>query len=259
MTGAPGPRRVVVSPTYNEREGLPALLARFPREDFDLLIVDDSSPDGTADLVRSLQPSHPWLKLVVRPEKDGLAGAYRAGFAWALEQGYDVVGQMDSDLQHPPELLAELRAALADCDLAVASRYVEGGGVGEWGLARRLVSRLGGAPARLLLRLPVKDATGGFKLWRAEALRAVELESTISRGFVFQIETTYRASRLGLRVRELPFSFGLREQGESKMSADITREALAVLLRLLLHPWRPSGSSAAGRSAAPQQPSLIAR
>ena len=119
-------KKVVVVPTYNEREGLPAFLARFPHEQFDLLVVDDSSPDGTADLVRDEATSRPWLHLVVRPVKDGLAGAYRSGFAWALENGYDVVGQMDSDLQHPPETLAPMLDALADADLVVGSRYVAG-------------------------------------------------------------------------------------------------------------------------------------
>jgi dolichol-phosphate mannosyltransferase len=232
-------RGLVVVPTYNEREGLPALLARFPHELFDLLIVDDSSPDGTAELVRRETETKPWLHLVVRPVKDGLAGAYRSGFAWALEQGYDVVGQMDSDLQHPPENLQPMLDALADADLVVGSRYVAGSETSGWSRSRRFGSRLAGIPTNILLRLPVKDPSGGFKLWRADALRTIEVQSTISRGYVFQIETTYRAKRAGLRIREVPFTFASRERGESKLTAGVSREGIRVVLWLFLHPWRP--------------------
>jgi dolichol-phosphate mannosyltransferase len=232
-------KRVVVVPTYNEREGLPVLLGRFPYESFDLLVVDDSSPDGTADLVRAEQAARPWLHLLVRPVKDGLAGAYRAGFSWALEGGYDVIGQMDADLQHPPESLAAMLDALADADLVIGSRYLEGSDTGEWPWTRRVRSRLAGIPTNVLLRLPVKDPSGGFKLWRADALRAIEVETTASRGYVFQIETTYRAKRAGLRIRELPFAFAPRERGESKLTGAVGREGVAVVLRLFLRPWRP--------------------
>jgi dolichol-phosphate mannosyltransferase len=233
-------RGVVVVPTYNEREGLPALLARFPHELFDLVIVDDSSPDGTATLVRDEMETKPWLHLVVRPVKDGLAGAYRTGFAWALEQSYDVVGQMDSDLQHPPENLEPMLDVLADADLVVGSRYVAGSETTGWSRVRRFRSRLAGIPTNVLLRLPVKDPSGGFKLWRAGALRTIEVDSTISRGYVFQIETTYRAKRAGLRVCEVPFTFASREQGESKLTGGVSREGIRVVLRLFAHPWRPS-------------------
>ncbi len=230
---------VVVVPTYNERAGLPAFLARFPKERFDLLIVDDSSPDGTADLVREEMPTKPWLHLVVRPVKDGLAGAYRSGFAWALARGYDVVGQMDSDLQHPPETLERMLDALAEADLVVGSRYVAGSETSDWSRMRRFGSRLAGIPTNLLLRLPVKDPSGGFKLWRASALRAIDVETTVSRGYVFQIEATYRAKRAGLRIREVPFTFASREQGESKLTPAVSREGILVVLRLFAHPWRP--------------------
>jgi dolichol-phosphate mannosyltransferase len=233
-------RAVVVVPTYNEREGLPALLARFPHELFDLVIVDDSSPDGTAELVRHEQETKPWLNLVVRPVKDGLAGAYRTGFAWALEQRYDVVGQMDSDLQHPPENLEPMLNALTDADLIVGSRYVAGSETTGWSRVRRFRSRLAGIPTNLLLRLPVKDPSGGFKLWRSDALRTIEVDSTVSRGYVFQIETTYRAKRAGLRVREVPFTFASRLQGESKLTGGVSREGIRVVLWLFAHPWRPS-------------------
>jgi dolichol-phosphate mannosyltransferase len=232
-------KRLVVVPTYNEREGLPALLGRFPHAAFDLLIVDDSSPDGTAELVREEMATKQWLQLVVRPVKDGLAGAYRAGFAWALEHGYDVVGQMDSDLQHPPESLESMLAALATADLVVGSRYLAGSETSGWSAIRRFRSRLAGIPTNLLLRLPVRDPSGGFKLWRADALRAIEVDSTVSRGYVFQIETTYRAKRARLRIREVPFTFASREQGESKLTADVSREGILVVLRLFAHPWRP--------------------
>jgi dolichol-phosphate mannosyltransferase len=232
-------KRVVVVPTYNEREGLPAFLARFPHDLFDLVIVDDSSPDGTAELVRGEMKTKPWLHLVVRAVKDGLAGAYRSGFAWALEREYEVIGQMDSDLQHPPETLAPMLDALADADVVVGSRYAAGADTGDWPVIRRFLSRLAGVPTNLLLRLPVKDPSGGFKLWRASALRAIEVDSTVSRGYVFQIETTYRAKRAGLRVREFPFTFATREQGESKLTPDVSREGIRVVLWLFAHPWRP--------------------
>lgn len=191
-------KRVVVVPTYNEREGLPAFLARFPHELFDVLVVDDSSPDGTADLVRDEARSRPWLRLVVRPVKDGLAGAYRTGFAWALEHGYDIVGQMDSDLQHPPETLAPMLDALADADLVVGSRYVAGSETSDWPWIRRFLSRLAGIPTNVLLRLPA-----------------------------------------GLRIREVPFTFATRAQGESKLTPDISREGIRVVLSLFVRPWRP--------------------
>ena len=232
-------KNVVVVPTYNERDGLPAFLARFPHEQFDLLIVDDSSPDGTADLVRERMGTSPWLQLLVRPVKDGLAGAYRAGFARALAEDYDVIGQMDSDLQHPPEALAPMLDALADADVVVGSRYLQDSETGDWSWTRRLRSRLAGIPTNVLLRLPVKDPSGGFKLWRASALRAIEVETTISRGYVFQIETTYRAKRAGLGIKEVPFAFASREQGESKLTPAAGREGIGVVLRLFVHPWRP--------------------
>jgi dolichol-phosphate mannosyltransferase len=232
-------KRLVVVPTYNERAGLPALLTRFPHELFDLLIVDDSSPDGTADLVHDQTSTRPWLHLVVRPVKDGLAGAYRAGFSWALEHGYEIVGQMDSDLQHPPEQLETMLAALEHADLVVASRYLPGSETRDWSARRRFESRLAGIPTNLLLRLPVRDPSGGFKLWRAAALRSIEVDSTVSRGYVFQIETTYRAKRAGLRIREVPFAFASREQGESKLTSDVSREGIFVVLRLFAQRWRP--------------------
>jgi dolichol-phosphate mannosyltransferase len=232
-------KNVVVVPTYNEREGLPAFLSRFPHDLFDLLIVDDSSPDGTAELVREQSATKPWLHLLVRPVKDGLAGAYRAGFAWTLDRGYDVVGQMDSDLQHPPEALAPMLDALAEADLVVGSRYVAGSETGGWSPIRRVRSRLAGIPTNLLLRLPVRDPSGGFKLWRARALRAIDVGSTVSRGYVFQIETTYRAKRAALRIREVPFTFAAREQGESKLTGAVSREGIRVVLWLFAHPWRP--------------------
>jgi dolichol-phosphate mannosyltransferase len=232
-------KNVVVVPTYNEREGVSAFIARFPHGLFDLLIVDDSSPDGTAELVREEAATKPWLHLVVRPVKDGLAGAYRSGFGWALERDFDVVGQMDSDLQHPPEALASMLDALAEADVVVGSRYAAGAGTSEWSRVRRFRSRLAGIPTNVLLRLPVKDPSGGFKLWRASALHAIDVGTTVSRGYVFQIETTYRAKRAGLRIREVPFMFAPRERGESKLTGAVSREGIRVVLSLFAHPWRP--------------------
>jgi dolichol-phosphate mannosyltransferase len=234
-------RAIVVVPTYQEREALPRFLAEFERTGFEALVVDDNSPDGTGEWAEQFAREHPWLHVLRRQGKEGLASAYRAGFAWCLDREYDTVGQMDSDLSHPPDSLARMRGELErGADLVIGSRFCRGGRTIGWPWWRKAQSYAATFPARLLLRLPVADLTGGFKLWRAQALRRIDVGSTISKGYVFQIETTYRAFRARLRVVEVPIAFVERASGESKMSGAIKREGVAVVLRLARERWRPS-------------------
>ena len=169
------PRTIVVVPTYDEREALPLFVERFAPSGMELLVVDDGSPDGTGHLADELAAARQWMHVLRRAGKDGLGTAYRDGFRWCLGRRYDVVGQMDCDLSHPPEKLAELRAVLLerDADLVLASRYVPGGATDGWSPARRTLSRIGCAGARLALGLPYSDLSGGFKLWRSECLSAL--------------------------------------------------------------------------------------
>jgi dolichol-phosphate mannosyltransferase len=248
---ATGGRSIVVVPTYDEREALPLFVARFgaaAAADFDLLVVDDSSPDGTGELADALAAGRPWMNVVHRAEKDGLGMAYRAGFAWCLERGYAVVGQMDGDLSHPPEKLAELRRVLVerDADLVLGSRYMPGGGTDGWSAARLALSRVGCRAARRVLGLPFSDLSGGFKLWRADCLAGLGLEDMLSAGYAFQVETTQLAFLDGRRIEEVPFAFSERVAGVSKMSLRITFEAIRVTLALRRRLRRHAGWTAPG-------------
>jgi dolichol-phosphate mannosyltransferase len=228
-------KSLVVTPTYCEAANVTTLLDRVLAAcDSDVLVVDDNSPDGTAGLVRAHPQYHHRVHLLSRAGKEGLGAAYRAGFAWALEAGYDDVVQMDADLSHPPERLTALLAALDTADVAVGSRYVPGGALRDWPLRRRLISRAGNVYVRLVLGLPVHDATAGFKAFRADALTRIGALDSVSNGYCFQIENTWRASRRGLVVTEVPITFTDRGKGESKMSPAIVREAL---LRVLVWRW----------------------
>ena len=231
---------IVVVPTYQEREALPRFLDVLGPTGFQALVVDDGSPDGTADWADEYARDHPWLHLLRREAKEGLGSAYRAGFAWCLERGYGVVGQMDADLSHPPEALERMRQELErGADLVIGSRFVRGGRTVGWPWWRTMQSYAASLPARLLLRLRAVDVTGGFKLWRADALRRIEVSTTVSQGYVFQIETTHRAVRAGLKVVEVPITFREREVGASKLTPAVRREGIAVVLRLARDPWRP--------------------
>jgi dolichol-phosphate mannosyltransferase len=225
----------VVLPTFNERENLPIVVARAraalasckPPVDGTVLIVDDGSPDGTGDLADALAREHPDVRVRHRARKDGLGGAYLAGFAVALAAGADLVIEMDADLSHDPADVPRLIAAARDgADVVLGSRYVPGGGVEGWPLHRRLLSRGGGRYAAAVLRLPLTDLTGGFKCFRAPALRALAHERVSSRGYAFQIELTYQAARRGYVVAEVPIVFREREHGKSKMSLAIAFEAM---------------------------------
>ena len=233
-------RILVVIPTYDERENVarvvPLVLDVDPR--IDILVVDDNSPDGTQDVVRALQADEPRIHLLPRPGKAGLGKAYIAGFEWGLERGYDRICEMDADLSHRPEDLTRLIAATepgAGVDLAIGSRYVGGTvNVVNWPMSRLFISLFGSWYARMITRLPVRDATGGFNLFRAEVLSALDFDRIESNGYSFQIELKLRAWRMGFEVREIPIIFVERETGESKMSKKIVREAVWKMWKLRL-------------------------
>jgi dolichol-phosphate mannosyltransferase len=234
-------RAVIVVPTYNEAEMIGIFLSEFEGTGLDCLIVDDASPDGTGELADALAADRPWLHVLHRGGKDGLGAAYRAGFAWALDHGYDLIGQMDCDLSHPPAELATMVALAAEgAGLVLGSRYVPGGGTQGWPLSRRLVSRTGCVGAQAILGLPYPDLSGGFKVWRADALRRIDVDDTVSNGYVFQVETTQRAHRAGVTIVQHPFVFRERVFGESKMNAAIAVEGARILARLRFDRWRPA-------------------
>jgi dolichol-phosphate mannosyltransferase len=190
-----------------------------------LLVIDDGSPDGTGELADRLAEELSWVSVLHRERKEGIGPAYAAGFRRALAEGAELVLEMDCDFSHAPTDVPRLIAAAGSADLVLGSRYVEGGGTENWGLLRRVVSRGGCLYAQVLLGVGVRDLTGGFKCFRREALEAIDLEAVSARGYGFQIETTYRVLRAGLRVREIPIRFTERRVGDSKMSGSIVAEA----------------------------------
>ncbi len=240
----PDPRTIVVVPTYNELESLPLFLERFEPTGFELLIVDDSSPDATGELADRLAARRPWMHVLHRAEKDGLGMAYRAGFGWALAEGYGAIGQMDCDLSHPPEKLAEMRRVLIERDagLVLGSRYLPGGGTDGWSATRLAMSRAGCGASRLALGLPYSDLSGGFKLWRADGLAAIDMDELLSAGYAFQVETTQVAHLGGARIEEVPFVFSERVAGDSKMTLKISLEGIRVTLALRRHHRRERGT-----------------
>jgi len=225
----PAVRTVVCIPTYNEIDSLPVTLAalRSAVPDADVLVIDDASPDGTGAWAQARAGEDPSVHVLHRAGKEGLGPAYRAGFAWALARGYDVVCEMDADGSHPPQRLPQLLGAVAGgADLAIGSRWVPGGRVANWPLSRQLISRAGNLYTRLALGIGVRDATAGYRAFRREALAAVPLDDVASSGYCFQIDMTWRVLRAGGRVVEVPITFVEREAGVSKMSRDIVVEAL---------------------------------
>ena len=233
-------RVVVCLPTYNERDNLGPMVRAIDdvvrRHELDarVLVIDDSSPDGTGELADRLTGEFRFLSVLHRPKKEGLGPAYLAGFVWALATDADRIVEMDCDFSHDPEDLPRLLAATENADLALGSRYVEGGGTRNWSLARRTVSRFGSLYARFLLGVGVRDLTGGFKCFRRSVLEAIGLERISTKGYAFQVETTYRALRVGCRVVEVPIVFSEREAGKSKMSRAIVLEAMAKVPALRL-------------------------
>ena len=216
----------VCLPTYNERENLERMIRELGGHGVSVLVIDDNSPDGTGEIADRLAAELDYVEVLHRPRKEGLGPAYIAGFRRALAAGAERILEMDCDFSHDPADVPRLVTATVDADLALGSRYVPGGSVGNWGLGRRLVSSGGSVYARFLLGVGIHDLTGGFKCYRREVLEAIDLRAIDARGYAFQIETTYRALRAGFRVVEVPITFVDREVGGSKMSRRIVLEAI---------------------------------
>ncbi|MDP7483413.1 MAG: polyprenol monophosphomannose synthase [Candidatus Marinimicrobia bacterium] len=234
-------KTLIVTPTYNERKNIRELVSILfeLNPDFHILVVDDSSPDGTAEIVEELQADCANLHLLSRNEKTGLGSAYIAGFNYALERDYEAVVQMDADLSHDPKDVPLLIEAIENADLAIGSRYISGINVVNWPLQRLIISYGANIYTRLVTRLPVRDATGGFKCWRREALEAINLDGVRSQGYSFQIEMTYRVWLKGFRITEIPIIFVDRTVGESKMTRSIMIEAAVMIPRLRI--WKLFG------------------
>jgi dolichol-phosphate mannosyltransferase len=224
----------VCLPTYNERENVERMVRALVERGFRVLVVDDNSPDGTGEIADRLAAELPGVGVLHRERKEGLGPAYLAGFRRALADGAELVFEMDCDFSHDPADVPRLAAAAEDADLVLGSRYVPGGSIPNWGLLRRFISRSGCIYAQALLQTRVRDLTGGFKCYRRRVLEAIDLDSIDSKGYAFQIETTYRALLRGFRVVEVPITFVDREEGGSKMSRAIVFEAVwkVPLLRL---------------------------
>ncbi|MGA8256857.1 MAG: polyprenol monophosphomannose synthase [Nocardioides sp.] len=221
-------RVVMVVPTYNEAANLAWIVSRLrtAQPGFDVLVVDDESPDGTGRIADALAADDPAVHVLHRAAKGGLGAAYLAGFAWALERGYDVIGEMDADGSHQPEQLHLLLDALPDADLVIGSRWVSGGSVVNWPVRRELLSRGGNLYVRMLLGISVKDATAGFRLFHRATLEKIDLALVRSTGYVFQTDLVSRTLHAGLTVREVPIEFVERVRGDSKMSGAVAGESL---------------------------------
>lgn len=226
-------KAVVLLPTYNERDNLPRIVPQIlAAAPVDVCILDDNSPDGTGEVAEALAKDEPRMHVVHRPGREGLGKAYLAGFAWALERGYERIFEMDADLSHPPATIAEMLRLSETYDLVLGSRWVPGGGTKNWPWSRKLISRGGSLYARTWLGVGIKDLTGGFKCFRREVLEALDLGAIRSSGYGFQIEVTYRALKRGFRVIETPIVFVERDQGVSKMSRKIVLEAIITVPKL---------------------------
>jgi dolichol-phosphate mannosyltransferase len=225
-------RTLVIIPTYLEADNISEVLRRVRASvpHVDILVVDDSSPDGTADLAKATNEEVGQVEVLVRPDKGGLGVAYRAGFEHGFEHDYEVVVQMDADLSHDPASLPELLGGIdAGADVAIGSRYVKGGNIPHWPWQRRVLSRIGNLYASTALGLGVRDATSGFRAYRVTTLRSIQAGATKATGYGFQVELAYRAHRQGARIVEVPITFMDRVRGESKMSWHIIGEAMSLV------------------------------
>lgn len=248
-------RVCVLIPTYNEFDSLAGVVSRVraAAPAVDILILDDNSPDGTGALADELAAGDPRVHVLHRPGKEGLGPAYLAGFSWAADRGYDAVVEMDADGSHLPEQLPELLTAADDADVVIGSRWVPGGATHNWPAHRTLLSRGANIYTRVALGIPVRDATAGYRLYRLDALRQMDLAGVASQGYCFQVDLTLRAVDRGLRVREVPIDFVEREVGSSKMDGKIVREALTRvtawgLSRRGAQVARAAGAARSGRS-----------
>lgn len=220
-------KKLVIIPTYNEIENMQTMLPTLMKigNDFDVLVVDDSSPDGTAKFVEDFAKQNSRVNLLLRKQKNGLGQAYIAGFKWGIEKQYNCLTEMDADFSHRPEDLMTILKEIETTDVVVGSRYVSGGRTVNWGILRKLISRGGGLYSRLILGYPVRDWTGGFNSWKKEVLSAIGLDEIQSNGYSFQIELKYKALRAGFKLKESPIVFEDRRVGQSKMSLKIVLEA----------------------------------
>lgn len=220
-------KKLVIIPTYNEIENMKALLPVLMnlKQKFDVLVVDDSSPDGTARFVEQFAEMESRVHVLVRGAKQGLGKAYLAGFDWGLKNGYDVLTEMDADFSHAPKHLDELLTLIENHDVVIGSRYVKGGGTVNWGILRKIISRGGSFYSRMILGYPLRDWTGGFNCWRKEVLEKINLSGIRSNGYSFQIELKYKALKNGYKIYESPIIFEDRRVGQSKMSLKIVLEA----------------------------------
>jgi len=240
-------RILVIIPTYNERENIaeliPAVLTKKP--ELEVLVVDDGSPDGTAELVSGLSDHEPRIHLLRRKAKEGLGRAYVAGFRYALEHGYDLVFEMDADFSHNPKYIPSFLKAAREADLVIGSRYLTGVNVINWPMSRLLLSYFANLFARVVTGLPLRDPTGGYKCIRRIVLESIDLDRIGSEGYSFQIEVNYKAWKMGFRIKEIPIVFYERARGTSKMSTKIIREALLLVWKMrvlaLFHPIKPVG------------------
>ncbi len=248
-------RVLVCIPTYNERENLPRIVSRVRTAvpAADIIVLDDNSPDGTGDIADELVAADSQVHVLHRAGKQGLGMAYLAGFAWGLERGYDAIVEMDADGSHQPEQLPTLLAALDGADLVIGARWVRGGTVVNWPMHRKALSVGANLYTKALLGMPVHDATAGYRVYRASALRDIGLEDIASQGYCFQVDLTQRAVRSGLRVVEVPITFVEREIGYSKMSRDIMRESLQRITAWGLH-HRADQLRSVGRRMSDREP-----
>jgi len=219
-------KAVVCLPTYNELENLERMLRALADKGVEVLVIDDNSPDGTGQLADRLAGELDFVSVLHRERKEGLGPAYLAGFRRALAEGADLVLEMDADFSHDPKDVPRLIAATDGADLAIGSRWVEGGGTENWGAGRRAISSGGSFYARVLLSVPIRDLTAGFRCYRADVLKTIDLDAVHSKGYAFQIEMAYRTLRAGFSVVEVPIKFVDREVGGSKMSRAIVLEAI---------------------------------
>jgi dolichol-phosphate mannosyltransferase len=227
-------KTLIIIPTYNERENITLLIPEILKvvPGVHILVVDDNSPDGTSQCVKELARTADTIFVLDRAKKEGLGRAYISGFAWALERGYAFVFEMDADFSHDPRYLPDFLRAIEDSDLVIGSRYISGVNVVNWPMSRLLLSYFGNVGARIIAGIPIRDCTGGFKCFRSEVLRKINLEKIGSSGYSFQVEMNYHVWRYKFRIKEIPIVFTDRQRGQSKMSSKIWQEALVLLWKL---------------------------
>ncbi len=230
------PSALLIIPTYDERDNLPRLIEAIfgVIDDVHILVVDDNSPDGTGAIAEDIAARDPRVHVMHRAGKLGLGTAYIAGFKWALARDYPLVMEMDADFSHQPKYVPALIAKAAEADLVLGCRYMPGGGTEDWTWPRKLISRGGNLYARLVMGLPFRDLTGGFKCFRRKVLETIDLDAVTSKGYAFQIELTYRTHLAGFRIAEVPIIFPDRRVGQPTMSGRIVREAMINVFKLRL-------------------------